>query len=451
MADEAKKVVKRTFGVREEEPEFIPNKSMVLQAVRGTRDILPKVQQKWSFVEGKFEQYAKLAGFDKIEIPILEREELYVRSTGKDTDIVSKEMFKIEKREADAESIVLRPEGTPGIVRAFIENGLYTQPMPVKLFYFGSMFRYDRPQAGRFREFKQFGLEVLGDADAAADVELISMVWKIYNEIGLKNLAISINSIGCKTCRPAYTKGLVEYLTQYKKELCPDCIERTKRNPLRVLDCKVEACQSVLKGAPQTTEMMCADCKKHFEEVQKYLNELGIPFELNRNLVRGLDYYSRTVFEIAAKDSEGAQSALGGGGRYDEMIESFGGPKTAALGFAGGIDRIIHKMVEQKIETEEVEQDSVCIVQLGDIAKTICLQIQQELWEAGIHTVTAFGKPSIKAQLKLGNKKGSKYAIIVGQREAIDNSVIIRNMKEGVQETASRKTYLAKIKKNLGL
>jgi len=359
-------------------------------------------------------------------------------------------MYRIVPREEEGEKLVLRPEGTPNVVRAYLEHGMYVKPQPVKLFYLGPVFRYDRPQAGRFRQFSQAGVEVIGDGGALTDAELIALLWKILGDIGLKGLTVQINTIGELTCRRKYIEKLVEYFEPRKVDLPEEDRLRLKRNPLRILDSKNEKTRAMLSEAPQTVDYLCADCLKHFKEVLEYLDELEIAYDLNPYLVRGLDYYSHTVFEVYGTES-GSQSALAGGGRYDYLVELLGGPKTPAVGFAIGLERLIHEVLIQEVSVPEQKiSPKVIVIQLGDAAKKLALKIEQQLWAEGIPATSAMGKSSIRAQLKLANKQAIPYALIIGQKEVFSGTVILRDMTDGIQETISLKKYLDVIKKKLG-
>lgn len=420
---------------------------MKIQKPRGTKDILPDNQKNWQFVNDAVDKRCRSFNFGKIETPIIEFKNLYSRTIGEATDIVEKEMYEVfrsnktimEKGENESE-MVLRPEYTAGIVRAYIENGMQSWPQPVKLYSAGPVFRYDRPQKGRYRELWQFNMEVLGDANPLTDSMLIFQIWQIFQDLGLgKNVIIDINSIGCKSCRPKIKKKITDYYKKYKNAVCLDCQRRLTVNPLRLLDCKNDQCQKIILGAPQLVDNLCDECKKHFTQVLEYLDELRIPYDLNPRLVRGLDYYTRTTFEIRDISDTLRQSALGGGGRYDNLVEALGGRSTPAIGFAAGIDRIVDKLKELDIKIPEPKKAEVYIIQIGEKARKKSLPLISSLGLKGITACCSFGKDSLKAQLKEANKMKAKIALIIGQREALDDTVIVRDMDEANQETVEIK------------
>jgi len=426
-------------------------KDFSFQAPRGMRDVLPLVASNWRYVEQVLARSFQMAGFEEIRTPLVEKEDLFVRSLGEATDIIEKEMYQITAKGEDAEKLVLRPEGTAGVVRAYLEHGMQVKPQPVKLYYLGPMFRYDRPQAQRFRQFHQAGVEVIGDGGATTDAELIALLWKILRDLGLSNLTIQINSIGEKTSRKKYLEKLLEYFEPYKVDLPEEDRKRLKGNPLRILDSKSPQVQKLLEEAPQIVDYLTSEDLRHFKDVLEFLDDLEVPYDLNPFLVRGLDYYTHTVFEIFGKEA-GAQSALAGGGRYDYLMEMLGGPKTSAVGFAVGVERLIHEMLTQEVAIPETTlRPKVIVISLGDAAKKLALKMEAELWREGIPTTSAMGKESIRAQLKLANKQNIPFALIVGQKEALSGSVILRDMIDGVQETIALKKYLDLIKKKLAV
>ncbi|HPZ65730.1 MAG TPA: histidine--tRNA ligase, partial [Bacillota bacterium] len=311
---------------------------MAFKAPRGTRDILPDEASRWEFLENSFRERCRLYGFQEIRTPIFEHTELFVRSVGESSDIVSKEMYTFHDR--SGRSLTLRPEGTAAVVRAYLENGLHEKPHPVKLYYFGPMFRYDRPQAGRYRQFHQFGLELFGSPQPSADVEIMALSYDMLRSLPLPEFRLELNSVGCRECRPGYRERLREYLRFREEELCPDCSRRYRENPLRVLDCKKPECKDLSAGAPLLTQSLCPQCAGHLARVRELLERLELPYVLNPRLVRGLDYYTRTAFEFVAPEL-GAQASLGGGGRYDALVEECGGPPTPGVGVAFGLERII--------------------------------------------------------------------------------------------------------------
>jgi histidyl-tRNA synthetase len=435
------------------------NLQSLMQAPRGMRDILPRVRKNWDFVISRAHQIAQMGGFEEIETPMLEAESIFTRAVGEATDIVTKEMFVIEPKadsegkfsEGRKEKLVLRPEGTAGVVRAYIEHGMHTRPQPLKLYYIGPMFRHDRPQAGRFRQFWQFGLEILGDGGSVTDAELISLLYKYFQTIGLTDISFNINSIGApECCRQKYINRLVDFLEPHKVDLAEEDRKRLKTNPLRILDSKEESTIKVLENAPMILDFLCEKCQGEFKEVLEYLDELGIPYDLNPKLVRGLDYYTRTTFEIVRKEDNASLGSLGGGGRYDGLVKKLGGLFSPAVGAALGLDRIIHALLESKVDiVDESIKTKVFVIGIGDLAKRIALKIEKELWDQNIPSSSSLGKPSVRSQLKAASRLEAPFAIIIGQREALDGTVILRDMRDGVQDTVLYKNYLNKLLKKL--
>lgn len=414
----------------------------IIQKPRGTKDILPDEQKYWQFVEKIVERRCRALEFGKIETPIFEYAKLFSRGIGETTDIVEKEMFEVKRyknistQDEENDQMVLRPEFTASVVRAYIEKGMHVWPQPVKLFSFGPVFRYERPQKGRYRQLWQFNLEVLGSDQPLTDVVVLLLIWQIFTDLGINDsIIIEINSIGCKTCRPKMRKNLINYLSPYNNALCGDCQRRLQTNPLRILDCKEENCQKIVQGAPQLIDMLCTECKSHFKAVLEELDDLNIPYDLNSRLVRGLDYYTRTTFEVVDISDVARQSVLGGGGRYDNLVELYGGKSTPAIGFAGGVERIIEKIKERGVKIPEIRKTDIYMVQIGDKAKKLALKLICELGKAGLAVSCSFGKDSLKSQLKAADKSEAKLTIIIGQREVLDQTVIIKDMFEGCQET----------------
>ena len=418
------------------------------QTVRGMRDILPDIQPYWQKVRKAVEKIANDYSYHRIDLPLVEFRELYERGTGEGTDIVEKEMFKFKTQGGD--DVALRPEGTPGVVRAYLQNGMQSWSKPVKLSYIGPMYRYDRPQEGRYREFYQFGFEAIGEKDPILDAQVIQMALRVFKLIGFKKLSLQINSIGCSECRPSYNSLLVSYLNNRKKSLCMDCKKRLKKNPLRVLDCKEEKCTQVVSQAPQSIDHLCKDCKDHFTFLLECLDELDVSYEINSRLVRGLDYYTKTVFEIwASNDEDGARMALGGGGRYDGLVQTLGGRPTPAVGFAAGVDRVTEKMKEMNVKAFYPATPKVYLAQLGDMAKKKSLKIFEELEKSGIGVAESFGRGNLRSQLNQANQLDMDLVLIIGQREALDETVIIKDMKCGSQEVISFKKVVDQVKKKL--
>ncbi len=425
------------------------DKKLQLQAPKGMHDTLPNAQPYWAFIYKKAKTLLEDYGFEKIDTPIIESASLFVRSVGETTDIVEKEMYSFKIKGGD--QLALRPEFTAGIMRAYIEHGMQVQPHPVQLWSFGPVFRHDNPQAGRYRQFHQLNVEMIGDDSPAGDSQMIFSAYKILESLGLKNLIVKINSIGDANCRPQYLKALKEYFRGRDKKLCPKCQARLKSNILRVLDCNEPSCKEISKDVPQFVDYLDTDCKKHFKEVIEFLDEIKVPYEMDHRLVRGLDYYTRTAFEIWPEEKEGAsQSALCGGGRYDKLIAFLGGPSTPSTGWAMGVERVIIALKEAGIHPQtSLPQPKVYIAQLGEIAKRKSLLLFEEFRKTGITAKAALGRDSIKSQLKAANRWGIKYTLIMGQKEALDNTVILREMDSGVQETIPLEKIVEIVKNKL--
>ena len=422
-------------------------KNKRFQSVRGMRDILPKEQPYWQKLRKVVEKIGIDYNYNRIDFPVLEDKELFERGTGKNTDIVDKEMYKFKTK--GGANVCLRPEGTPSVVRAYLQHGMASQRKPVKLSYNGPMYRYDRPQEGRYREFFQFGFEAIGEQDAILDAQMIQMAACVFKALKIKNVSLHLNSIGCEECRPSYNKLLISYLNNRKKSLCMDCKRRLKSNPLRVLDCKEEKCTQVVGQAPQTVDHLCGDCKTHFTSLLEYLDEIQIVYSLRPQLVRGLDYYTKTVFEFFTENDKGAQSALGGGGRYDNLVGILGGPETPGVGFACGMDRLVKVMQENETEPYSPPTPRVYLAQLGAAAKKKSLRIFEELNKAGIMIAESFGRGNLRTQLRQANKINAEIVLIIGQREALDDSVILKDMNSGGQETMPAEKIVKEVKKRL--
>jgi histidyl-tRNA synthetase len=422
-----------------------------LQSVKGMHDILPADQDFWQFVIKKGKHILEDYGFEKIDTPILESRNLFVRSVGEFTDIVEKEMYTFKTKGGD--DLVMRPEGTAAIARAYIEHGMHTWPHPIQLWYFGQFFRHENPQSGRFRQFHQLGAETLGDESSATDAQLIFVAYKFLESMGLKNLTVKVNSIGDSSCRPQYIKAFKDYLRIRGKKLCPKCKLRLKTNILRVLDCSEKECKEVVKDAPNTIDYLDEECKAHFRSVLEFLDLLKVPYLLEPRLVRGLDYYTRTVFEIWPEEkpeNDNIQFALLGGGRYDKLIASLGGPKTPAAGWSMGVERVIATLKALNISVPPSKiQPKIFIAQLGEFAKKKSLALFEEFRRAGIVAKTSLGRDSIKSQLRIANRLGIKFTLMIGQKEALDDSVILREMDSGVQETVPSGKILEMVKNRL--
>ena len=404
------------------------------QVPRGTSDILPTEQLYWRFIEQKVVHICQLYGYERIDTPVFEDTGLFTRGVGEGTDIVEKEMYTFEDRGGN--KLTLLPEGTAPVCRAYLEHGLHNLPQPVKLYYFVSAFRYERPQAGRYRQHHQFGCEAIGESDPALDAEVIDMAWHFFQSLGLNRLTLLINSIGCKQCRPKYLAILKDYYGKYAQNLCADCKVRLERNPLRLLDCKQPSCQQVADVAPRNIDYLCPSCDEHFKRLQKYLDLLGFPFQINPRLVRGLDYYTRTVFEIQPEE-EGSQSTIVGGGRYDDLIEELGGKPTPAVGFATGIERIVRNLKREGIAVPLLPKPHVFLAFVGDEAGAEAMKLAAKLRRAGIGVIEAMGSRSLKAQLRQADALGARYTLIVGEQELKSHSVILRDMTTAQQKTVS--------------
>jgi len=410
--------------------------------LKGFRDILPEDWNWWNFVLTTVEETVLSAGFERISLPILEKNELFSRAVGEGTDIVIKEMYTFDvskiggsgRAKKEKMLVSLRPELTASIARAYIENGMHTLAKPVSLYSVGKCFRHESPQAGRYREFTQISVEVFGSADPTIDANIISVLWEMFDRLKITGLKLDINSIGCRECRPKIKKLLSEYFKRKQSKLCEDCKSRLKKNPYRILDCKNEKCQNIIASAPLIIDKICESCKNHFMSVLEYLDDMEVSYNLAPTLVRGLDYYNRTVFEISAGD-ERRQSSLGGGGRYDYLVEELGGIETPAVGFALGIDRIVEFLQVNNIKIPKAKSKiDVYGVHLGEEAKKMILKIVKDLRSLGISTGMAVGKNSIKAQLKAADKAGALFSVIIGQKEALSKTALIRDMRDGVQE-----------------
>jgi histidyl-tRNA synthetase len=420
------------------------------QLLRGMKDILPSEQKYWSLVRGKAAELASAFGFERIDTPIMEETSLFVRGVGKQTDIVEKEMYSFVDQ--GGEHITLRPEGTAPVVRAYIGHGMWNLPQPVKLFYSGPMFRHERPQAGRYRQLTQAGCEVLGDKHPVVDAELIFVAYSLFKDIGL-DVMVQINSIGDAASREAYKVQLVQYYRGKRSSLCENCKKRLVRNPMRLLDCKEEGCVSVRAEAPQIVDYLGEESKNHFMRVLEYLDEMEVPYQLNPHLVRGLDYYSDTVFEITpAEDGEqGSQAALAAGGRYDGLVELLGGNSTPACGFSWGLERAILRIKEKDVPVPELPGPEVFVAQLGEPARRKTLALFNALRKEGVRVGESFSRDALKAQLEIANRLGVRYTLILGQKEVLDGTVLIRDMDSGIQEIVDYKKVVPELKKKLAV
>lgn len=415
---------------------------MLTNAPRGTKDILPAAVGEWTYVESKIRDLCRRYGYEEIRTPLFEHTELFHRGIGEGTDVVDKEMYTFTDR--GGRSITLRPENTASAVRAYLQNKLYGDNSLVKLFYIGSMFRYDRPQAGRMREFHQFGIEALGEENPAVDAEVIMLAVDFLQSLGLKNLELSLNSVGCPKCRPIYRKMLQDYFRDKLDDLCDDCKDRFERSPLRILDCKVDADKPFMKDAPAITDCLCDECKEHFETVQAYLKEAGVAFTLDSRLVRGLDYYTKTAFEIKYPPL-GAQSAVAGGGRYDGLVEEIGGKPPPAVGFATGLERVLLALEKQNLLPDVKKTTDVFVVALGDAAKQPAFALLTQLRRAGLTAGMDYAGRSMKAQMKQANKAGARFALIIGEDEVKESCAMLKNMETSEQQKVPFPTIIEKL------
>ena len=402
----------------------------------GTRDVVPSQMYKWNTVEAIVKSQAEAYGFKEIRIPTFEDMGLFVRSVGDTTDVVQKEMYSVsatgDKSGDNASAYALRPEGTAGTIRALIENGLLNDGMPQKLFYVLSCFRHEKPQAGRLREFHQFGVEMAGTQDPRADAEVISLAKSILDMAGLKNIQLNINSIGCPECRAKYQQALRDYFKPNLDKMCDTCHSRYEKNPLRLLDCKSEICSEIAKDAPVIIDYLCDDCRTHFEDLQKYLTAMGIDFAVNPKIVRGLDYYTKTVFEFVSTDI-GSQGTVCGGGRYDGLIEQLGGKPTPALGFGMGLERLILTMENQGAEFAYEETCDIYIGSMGSAAAVKAMQICRALRNDGVRAECDVVGRSVRAQMKYADKLKAKFSVMIGDSELESGSVKLKDMQSGEQ------------------
>ncbi len=404
---------------------------MFIKVPKGTQDILPEDISKWYYIEDMIKEILNKYGYKELRTPVFEYTDLFVRGIGESTDIVTKEMFTFLDRKG--RSLTLRPEGTAPVVRAYLENRMDRISKVIKLFYLGPMFRCEKPQAGRFRQFNQFGIEIIGTKSSAADAEVILTVLDVYKKLGLKNLEILINSVGCKKCRVDYVQKLKKYLKDKKDFLCSECKERYKKNPLRVLDCKKDSCKRIIEAAPVIIENLCQECESHFSEVKSYLDDQKIIFHEDPQLVRGLDYYTKTAFEIIS-GGLGAQNAIGGGGRYDDLVEELGGKPTPAVGFAAGIERMIMAIDQQKIEWPMEKGLDIFVAKVDEKNKDTAFRLLQKIRNAGLSADMDYSGGSLKSQMRIANKIRTRYTVIIGEEELSKNMVILRNMQTKEQK-----------------
>ena len=403
---------------------------MTFQAPRGTFDILPEDQRYWRFVQGKARETALRFGYRRIDTPVFEDARLFARGVGDTTDIVEKQTYTFEDRGGDL--LTLRPEGTAPVCRAYLQHGMHNLAQPVRLYYVCPGFRYERPQAGRYRQFTQFGIEVIGEADASVDAEVIELGWRFLESVGLSDLSLTVNSIGDALCRPAYVAELVAYYTGERDRLCQDCRRRLDRNPLRLLDCKVEGCQPLIAGAPHSADHLCAECDAHWTELKAHLAEVGLEYEVDHQLVRGLDYYTRTVFEISPP-IEGRTATIVGGGRYDGLIELLGGRPTPGVGYGMGLERVIENLRRQEAPVPVESHTLTMVAHLGDGAKLVAARIASELRRAGVASVVAPPGRGLRSQLRYANATGCTHAVIIGDDELARGVATLRDLAKSQQ------------------
>lgn len=406
--------------------------ALITKKIKGTEDVLPKDSYRWQFVEDVMRRESKAYGFKEIRTPVFEHTELFQRGVGQTTDVVQKEMYTFDTK--GGESVTLRPEGTAGAARAVLEHSLENDGLPIKASYFVSCYRYEKPQAGRLREFHQFGVEEYGTQSPIADAEIICVAQSIFDRLGIKQLRLEINSIGCPTCRAEYHKALREYFGARKEELCDTCNSRLEKNPMRILDCKSPICSKIAEGAPKITDYLCDECREHFEQVQKYLDVAGVEYTVNPTIVRGLDYYTKTVFEFVT-DFIGAQGTVCGGGRYDGLIEELGGKHLPSLGFAMGIERLLMLMDKQGIEIPKPSSCDLYVATMGDKAKEKAFSLIKSVRDCGLIAETDVVGRGLRPQMKYADKIGAKFSLVLGDNEIEQNSAEVKNMTTGEKTT----------------
>lgn len=414
--------------------------ALITKAIKGTKDVLPKDVHKNQYIEATALDIASKFGYKEIRTPVFEHTELFQRGVGDTTDVVQKEMYTFDDK--GGRSITLRPEGTSGAVRSYLENGLCNEALPQKVCYLTSCYRYEKPQAGRLREFHQFGVECFGSASPLADTEIIALAKSLFDTLGVKDLSLEINSIGCPTCRAEYHKALKEYFSSRKDELCDTCKSRLDRNPMRILDCKSPICHEIAEGAPVVIDYLCDECKEHFENVQKYLKAQNIEYTINPQIVRGLDYYTKTVFEFVS-NSIGAQGTVCGGGRYDGLVEELGGQHTPSLGCAIGIERLMLLMEAQGCEFPEAEKPDLFIVALGEKATLKAVEIAKDMREEGFSALLDLNQRSVRAQMKYADKLGAKFNVVIGDNEVEAKTAKLKNMQTGEETEINLDTFVS--------
>lgn len=414
--------------------------ALITKAIKGTKDVLPSEVYKNQYIEATCLTVAENFGYKEMRTPVFEHTELFQRGVGDTTDVVQKEMYTFDDK--GGRSITLRPEGTAGAARSFLENGLSNEALPQKICYLTSCYRYEKPQAGRLREFHQFGIECFGATSPLADAEMIALAKQIFDELGVKDLHLELNSIGCPTCRAEYHKALKEYFASRVDELCDTCRDRLDRNPMRILDCKSPVCSEIAKDAPVVLDYLCDECKEHFEKTKSYLDAMNIEYIVNPQIVRGLDYYTKTVFEFVA-DSIGAQGTVCGGGRYDGLIEELGGQHTPSLGFGMGLERLQLVMEAQGCEFPEPSRPDLFIVAMGDKATFKAVEIAKDMRDEGYSVVYDLNGRSLRAQMKYADKINAKYNVVIGDNEVDTKSAVLKDMATGEQSDISLETFVS--------
>ena len=404
--------------------------ALITKKIKGTEDVLPKQSYRWQFIEKIMREESRAYGFKEIRTPVFEHTELFARGVGQTTDVVQKEMYTFTTK--GGESVTLRPEGTAGAARAVLEHALDNEGLPIKASYFVSCYRYEKPQAGRLREFHQFGLEEYGTQSPAADAELICAAQSVLDRLGLDQIHLELNSIGCPECRAKYNQALREYFGQFKDRLCDTCLSRLEKNPMRLLDCKSPQDRELAKDAPKITDYLCEECENHFSEVKRYLDSAGVEYTVNPKIVRGLDYYTKTVFEFVT-DCIGAQGTVCGGGRYDGLIEELGGKHMPSLGFAMGLERLLMVMDAQGIAIPDDDKCALYIATMGDDAKVKAFELLRRVRECGLIAETDVVGRGLRAQMKYADKIGAKYSLVLGDNELSDNKAKVKNMETGEQ------------------
>ncbi len=416
--------------------------ALITKKIKGTEDVLPRQSYRWQFVENIMREESRAYGFREMRTPVFEHTELFARGVGQTTDVVQKEMYTFDTK--GGESVTLRPEGTAGAARAVLEHALENEGLPIKASYFVSCYRYEKPQAGRLREFHQFGIEEYGTQSPVADAEIICLAQSVLDRLGLSDVRLELNSIGCPECRAKYNQALREYFSQYKEQLCPTCLTRLEKNPMRLLDCKSPQDKEIAKDAPRITDYLCEECESHFKEVQSYLDCSGVKYTINPTIVRGLDYYTKTVFEFVT-DCIGAQGTVCGGGRYDGLIEELGGKHLPSLGFAMGLERILLVMDALGIEIPQPEPCSLYIATMGDAAKQKAFSLLRQVRECGLTAETDVVGRGLRAQMKYADKIGAMYSLVLGDNEIAGNKAKVKNMESGEQtELALDDTFVKK-------